>query len=204
MSINHKIINFLFNKKNLIYLKNKRYIFLILVLILGLAVFIKIFNYNELFINKKIEMTITKNKNNISDLYDERIITYQNKYQINKIDFEHGLVLKHSALGLLGFDKNFFMDFSTRMTVKKDGRYKFVVYSDDGFNLKINDGLIMEFTKDRSFSKSEKEVDLKIGTYNLTVSYFQGYGQLGLKAYYLDSEQMYFIGESSRYLSFKL
>jgi len=183
----------------------KNVILFIIVIVLAAAVLIKMFPLNFLFLSGNVEMTILKNKNSIINIDTTRDISFEQKLSIDKIDFEQGQELRHASLGKLGFTNDFFIEFKTKMIVKQDNNYKFIINSDDGFRLKINNDLISEFKGDRPFAPTEKDIFLKAGTYNLSLTYFQGFGQLGLKAYYqvADANTKFFIGQSSGFMSFK-
>lgn len=191
------------DKKIKIQIK-KNHFLLVTVIMLGILIVYKIIPLRVLFADKNIDMIISKSKTSLTNLDNMRNISAMEKYSIDKIDFDNGQELKHSVLGITGYTTDFFIDFSTVLYAVDDCTIVFTVYSDDGFRMSIDDVLIMEFTGDRPFSMSEKEFRLAKGIHTLKMSYYQGYGQLGLKAYYkkTDSGTRYFLGESSRDLKF--
>jgi len=91
------------------------------------------------------------------------------------------------------------------MTVSKKGLYHFLIASDDGFRLFIDGKPLCEFLGDRPLAKNECTVWLEKGDHVFFLSYFQGYGRLGVQAYYrpTSSNTYNFIGVSSPSLSFK-
>jgi len=155
--------------------------------------------------NKPIKMTILKQNGVIETLDTPKNIDFENNFYIKTINFPQGMELSHKNFGKLGFSGNFFINFNTKVYVKKDGYYVFEIISDDGFRLKLNNEIAGELTSNRPFSSSEVFVHLKKGTYNLELEYFQGYGPCGVVVYYRhsDGKKKYLLGKNSKYFSFK-
>jgi len=157
-----------------------------------------------LYLNKPIRVTIIKNKENIVDLNTPVNVDFENFIDINTINFPENRMLFHKNFGSFGFSSNFFLNFKTKMFVKKEGLYTFFVSSDDGFRMKIDDNVVGEYIYDRPFSTTEISVYLKKGLYNVEISYFQGYGPCGIVVHYkyFESKSKHLFGKNSSYISF--
>ena len=122
---------------------------------------------------------------------------------IDKLYFPKSNELRHPTYGYLGYRRDFVIYFDTDFKLKKPQRVKFTIYSDDGFCLKIDGKTIMQYIKDRPFSKSEAVVRLAAGRHHLHIKYFQGFGQLGIVGYYqLEDGKRHFIGKSAGGIEF--
>ncbi len=96
------------------------------------------------------------------------------------------------------------MILKAKMYLKKAQDIEFIVFSDDGFRLKIDGKKLIEFTKDRPYKGNKKSIKLQKGLHYITLKYFQGYGDLGLGAWYKDENgNKKPIGYDSRYVTFK-
>lgn len=149
-------------------------------------------------------MTITKNKTPITSLDMPTIRDYTVNATITTIDFPQGDHFKHSTLGGFGVRNDFFVEFTTMMRVGKEGKYIFKVSSDDGFRFLVGSTMIGEFVKDRAYQENIYKIALTRGDHQLILEYFQGYGPLGLRAYYQREGdlQWFFIGEDSGSIRF--
>jgi hypothetical protein len=155
--------------------------------------------------NGVLSVVISQNKNGISKLDIKREITTRKKISLNSVDFETGRMLEHHEIGKLGNTKNFFMDIKTEMTVKTTGKYILSIASDDGFRMKIDKKTVCEHPGNRPMKTTTCRVVFQKGTHLLQLSYFQGGGPMGLKAYYqkADSDKKIFIGKNSSDIIFK-
>lgn len=170
----------------------------------GLGIFLAIKTYPTK-ITPSIKAIIYQQKNNIQTLNSPKDITNSKIFYMDSINFPQGNTLKHPKIGELGYTTNFFIDFKAMITTLKSASYDFLIYSDDGFRLLIDNKPVCEFIKDRPFLKNKCTIHLKKGEHTLDISYFQGYGNLGIKAYYrISSSRKYkFIGENSKFIKFK-
>ncbi len=66
------------------------------------------------------------------------------------------------------------IDFHGTVTIEKQGTYVFVLTSDDGAKLFINDELLIDNDGVHDPRSQEAEMDLAPGTYRIRVPYFQG------------------------------
>jgi len=107
-----------------------------------------------------------------------------NTFLIDTVDFPGGNLLRHERLGEFQFSRDFFTRIDGEFEVLTAGDYKFIVSSDDGFRLTIDGNVISEFTNDRPMAETEAGIALSKGRHSFTIQHFQGYGQLGLQAWY--------------------
>ena len=179
---------------------NKNWVFLIIMLILTSFVLSKV-AFNTL--DKNIKMTISQNKKSIKTIDQKYDIKNKKSYFIDIIDFESKNSFVHSKLGNLGFSKDFFVDFEFTIELKKDEEIVFGIESDDGFALFINSKELFSFKKDRPMTLSKKSVSMKKGIHNIKIKYYQGYGQMGIRAFYKSDNKTVFIGQDSDNIKFK-
>ncbi|MDO3382902.1 PA14 domain-containing protein [Gilvimarinus algae] len=131
-------------------------------------------------VDEILEMTLSKNAENITAITQARNITETRTLMIDKVELNHNNRFGHSVLGPLGWSEHFFADIETRFRVAEKARYRFMVGSDDGFRLSIDGKLLCQHVKDRPFRKQSCYQTLEEGEYQLSLSYFQGYGNAGL------------------------
>ncbi|MFH0702108.1 MAG: hypothetical protein V2B14_01030 [bacterium] len=181
---------------------NKKYVFFIIAMFLCLFV---VFKSLEKRIDHNIKMSIIKQNNSISNI-DQKQDGYSKIFYIDKIDFQDTTELVHSKLGSFGLTENFFIQFESAFQVLESGWYKFIVYSDDGFRLFIDNKAISEFRDIRPFSGTEEKIFLNKGLHSLNLFFFQGEGNVGIKAFYMPIKQqeINFIGDSTKYINFKI
>jgi hypothetical protein len=103
---------------------------------------------------------------------------------IDTIDFPDGSTLEHAKLGPFFYTVDFFMHIQGEFEALAAGEYTFIVSSDDGFRLAIDGKMVSEFTNDRPMSETEGKFSLTKGIHSFAIKYYQGYGQLGLQAWY--------------------
>lgn len=121
---------------------------------------------------------------------------------IDTLYFPKGNSLYNPIYGNLGYTHDFVILFDMDMVVKKKSPITFIIYSDDGFRLVIDGKKIMEFTKDRPFSKSQTTLTLQPGKHHIHIKYFQGYGQLGIVGYYRVDHTTKLLGQDSFAITF--
>lgn len=158
------------------------------------------------FVQPNMKADIYKNKTDIRSIHQSRDTTHSKTVKLDKVDLERGRRLAHPVLGEFAFVDHFFMDIKARITVRVGGAYHFVIGSDDGFALYVDGELICEHTGDRPMSYDTCNVRLDEGEHTIKLSYFQGFGQSGLRATYAhkpDRADSYFVGEDSRYMEFR-
>lgn len=152
-----------------------------------------------------VNMTFIKQNGSLQSVTDQRNPDFQRKFPVSDINFPLDQELRHHDYGKFGFKNDFFMDLTTSMKVKKEGIYNFSVASDDGFQLYIDNELKGEFLSNRQFSTNTYRVMLSRGEHSYLLKYYQGFGQLGLVAFYssIDGGKPRLIGKNTGYISFK-
>ena len=81
--------------------------------------------------------------------------------------------------------------------------YAFLVISDDGFELRIDDKKVSGFESDRAPDSTRAARFLRKGGHTLKLKYFQGGGGMTLRASYTaPSGKAYLIGQSSDAIRF--
>lgn len=204
-------------------LQDKRYAFLALVSLTGIYVLLhsipwpgpakkkKKYPVRPLSANEKvIQMDVYQQQRELRRIDDPMETVSCSRYQIDRIAFRPGTELVHYRLGALGFSENFFVVCLGRFKVLVPGRYTFIVYSDDGFRLWIDDNKLMEFLTDRPLRPNQIDLELKKGVHTFRLKYFQGGANLGLRAYYRPSRQLqprspgqrFLIGQDSSFFKF--
>lgn len=152
-----------------------------------------------------VALTISKNKDNISNIHQKRNIEKSQTVYVEYIDLFHKNRFSHKKLGNIANNtSNFFVDIKKRFRVKESGDYRFIVGSDDGFWLKIDGKPLCEHQGGRPYAKNTCEVSLTLGSHLLEFSYYQGYGNAGLTIEYTKSNsKKHWFGENSKYIEFK-
>ncbi len=178
---------------------SKREFFVLFVAILWIVVLFKTITIPK---DTNIEMVLEKQKVAIKTINDAKNIEYSKNYYIDIIEFKNGKSLYHKDFGYFGVDRDFFITFKASLEVLKDDNYKFLIHSDDGFILNINSIMVATFEGNRPIAPTERVANLKKGVYDFELKYYQGYGNLGLEAYYFCENKRYFIGEDSDCIKF--
>ena len=152
--------------------------------------------------HKTIQTTIIQSRTPLRHLDDPIHPIRKEILWIDTLYFPKGNSLYNPIYGNLGYSHDFVILFDMDIMVQKDIPTTFIIYSDDGFRLAIDGKKIMEFTKDRPFSKSETTLTLKAGKHHIHIKYFQGYGQLGIVGYYKVAHTTKLLGQNSHDISF--
>ena len=179
----------------------KRHVFLALMLISSLVIFLSI---RPISIDPNVKGTLVKQNGSIATIDTVRNPSSTKVFYFDKIDFENSTTLIHKSMGPLGFSNDFFIDFEANMNVREVGTYTFSVASDDGFRLWIDDQQLSEWLGDRPVSATPASVHLTTGRHTFRMSYFQGYGNLGLKVTYSgQGGSTFLLGQSSDQIEFE-
>jgi hypothetical protein len=183
--------------------KIARNVLLAIAVLLGLFLAVKMMP--KIVFGKNVTMTLVKNRDAISSLTNARNVDFSLTARISRIDFPEGAELTHPDRGPMGYMNDFYLDLTTEMTVLKEGSYVFGVVSDDGFQLWIDEKPIGEFVTSRPFTTNLFSVYIKPGTYPYRLSYYQGFGRLGLLANYklLEDQRTYIVGQDSPAIRFR-
>ena len=154
-------------------------------------------------IPETITMDVYQNTEHITNLYQKRDNNESKRYTIPTIDFIGSNQLVHRELGSYRYHQNVFIEFNTTIVVHVSGMYTFHVVSDDGFSLLLNHKKVMDFASDRPAEMDSTKLFLEEGTVPFSLYYFQGGGDMAIRAYYEINGTRYLIGEESSYLGFK-
>jgi hypothetical protein len=151
-----------------------------------------------------LKLVISKNRTSIAHLHQPRVIETTKEVMVDVLNIAEHNRFKHPQLGEIGYGNDFFVDIEAPFTVKQTGRYRFIVASDDGFSLAINNRTICEFTGSRPLNKETCYIDLGEGTHKFKLAYYQGYGNAGLTVQYAKtgSNKTYWVGEDSPFINF--
>ncbi len=179
----------------------KKYIFLVFIIFLWGYVIYKT-GYLEHY-DSNISVKIIKQKGNIKDLNVPIKQLYFKKIDIDTVNFPVKRVLWHHIYGSLGSKSSFFMDINTNIILKKDSQMSFAIGSDDGFRLSIDSKEICSHIKNRAFAYTKCSKKVKKGKHKLRIFYYQGYGPMGLIAYYAINHGRHLVGEDSKYILFE-
>ncbi|MEA3352686.1 MAG: hypothetical protein U9Q33_02570 [Campylobacterota bacterium] len=150
-----------------------------------------------------IEFTVYQNKKTVKNIDQQRLVSSTNKFYVNTINFtENKTSLEHKELGNIGYNSNFFIDFKTKMILKESKQVVFYIYSDDGFNLLIDQKKILSYKTHRAIDLDKVELDLLKGEHSFKIEYYQGGGHLGIKGFYEIEGKKYIIGKDSEFVVF--
>lgn len=183
--------------------QKKEWVFLGIIILIGVFVLTKTIRLQSGEGN--IKVVITQQKDGISNIDTPRSISSKKTFHVTTINFPQTRVLKHKDLGETGYSSNFFIDASVVMEVKSEGDYEFMVSSDDGFRLKIDNKAMCEHPGDRPMAATSCRVHLSKRNHLFALSYWQGGGPLGLIVKYkkIGTSRQYYVGDDSKEIRFK-
>ncbi len=183
--------------------RKKEWIFLGIVIMVGVFILTKTIRFQGGEGN--IKVIVSQQKGSISHIDTPRNISSKKIFHVSTIDFPETSMLKHKDLGETGYSSNFFIDAFSVMEVKSEGAYLFMVGSDDGFRLKIDNKVMCEHPGNRPMGTNRCKVHLSKKDHTFELAYWQGGGPLGLSVKYgkLGASQLYYVGEDSDEIIFK-
>ena len=151
-----------------------------------------------------LKLVLYKNTSNITRLDQARTISEIKTIYIDRLELNQNNAFSHPKLGLLAWGENFFADITTEFTVKNAGNYRFVVGSDDGFALSLDNNKLCSFDRDRPFNRQTCYATLSEGKHTLQLTYFQGFGNAGLTWQYgpADNSKLKFWGQEQAGIRF--
>jgi len=151
-----------------------------------------------------LELTITKNRVPITNLRQRRDVELRQTVRVDVLDLANGDRFAHPQLGALGYGEHFFVDIESRVDVLRAGRYRFVLGSDDGFALYVDEVELCAHLSPRAFATQDCMAELSAGQRRVRIRYFQAAGHAGLSLRYaLDGDpQLFWFGERSPHLLF--
>ena len=115
---------------------NKKYIFLILTLIVSITVAYKR-SYEQL--EQKMVISIFQPKETITSLNNKRNLDNFPVYYIDQLRFPRNKEITHYKLGKLGFQKNIHVDIEMWVNVLVEGDYEFHFETDSGLGIQLDD-----------------------------------------------------------------
>lgn len=180
----------------------KEYLLLSIIGVIACFIVLKTISFSS---KGTIKTVLIKQNGAILTLDTSRVKQNEEQFWINRIDFPQNVVLKHPQYGNLGYKENFFLDLSASLKVLQEGVYILAITSDDGFRLMIDEKTVCEFPQNRAMAATTCRVQLTKGEHLFKMSYFQGYGPMGLKAEYQKEGNpgTYLMGEDSKFFQFK-
>lgn len=155
-------------------------------------------------IRQTVKTTIYQQKEQIKSINSPIDTKNSKTFFVDSADFLNPNSLKHPKLGEIGFKSNFFAKFESQINVKSSGEYIFSIYSDDGFELFIDDKSICQFAIDRPLAKTECPIFLDSKIYKIKILYFQGGGNMGFRGLYRgkNEKKETLIGVDSKNINF--
>jgi hypothetical protein len=78
-------------------------------------------------------------------------------------------------------DEHFFIRWTGKVKIPKDGKYKFFVESDDGSRLYINDKRVVHNPGLHGMFEQSGEIELKAGEHEIKLEMFENEGEAGCK-----------------------
>jgi hypothetical protein len=153
-----------------------------------------------------LRLTLERNASPITHLDQPRTIVGSREMFVDRLDLSRGGRLRHAGLGDIGDAENQFLGVRKRFRVLADGDYRFLVGSDDGFSLRIDNRPLCADPRPRALSVQTCGIRLSRGQHEFALDYFQGSGQSGLTVHYGRQDQAtnFWFGEDSSYFRFAL
>lgn len=155
-----------------------------------------------------LRLTLERNASPIGHLDQKRTIVESRELFVDRLDLSRGGRLRHAELGDIGDTgngENFFLGVRKRFSVRATGDYRFLVGSDDGFSLRIDNRPLCADPRPRALSVQTCGIRLAAGTHEFALDYFQGSGPSGLTVHYgrQDQSANFWFGENSAHFHFE-
>lgn len=151
-------------------------------------------------------LEITRNVVPIQHLDQPRSPLARKIVHVDVLDLARDGRFAHPRLGDIGYGEHFFVDLDLSFEVVAGGDYRFVVASDDGFELRIDDDQpLCGFATVRELVTQTCPVRLARGEHRLRLRYFQADGEAGLSVRYnrQGERRMHWLGQDSRHIRFR-
>jgi len=157
-----------------------------------------------LVLEQYIKLSLHENYDSIKNLDSPRNIKATETIYVSTLHFPESNELTHYDFGGFDYFEDFFMDAEVNFFIKKENNYEFIISSDDGFRLLIDNQLVCEFIENRPMQKTHCRFFITAGKHKLSLNYYQGYGRQGLTAKYklASASESIFIGKDSEYIDF--
>lgn len=151
-----------------------------------------------------VKLVISKNRTSIANIYQQRDIEFTREVMIDRLNLLEKSRFNHPKLGNIAtYSDDFFVDVNHTITVKQADNYRFLMGSDDGFSLRIDGKLICEHLGDRPYSVQVCMTHLSEGKHQVSMSYFQGFGNSGFTVQYArGDEKPHWFGDDSKSVKF--
>jgi len=155
-------------------------------------------------VDQVVKVIISKNGSSIGNIYQERNITSTKEVMVDNLNLLEKGRFGHAKLGnIADASEDFFVDVDHSITVTKADNYRFMLGSDDGFSLVIDNKLLCDHTIDRPFTVQPCLIYLSEGKHQVHISYFQGYGNSGFTVEYArGDEKQHWFGDDSDSVKF--
>ena len=164
-----------------VIIKERVFYFLVILIAITLA-----YKTISLPIQQTIIVEVMQQKYHLQNLFSVKDTQYSTQFSVNTLHFPLAKELYHDNTGFLDYKEDFFLSLHTRFKVKKTAYIRFIILSDDGFQLKINKQSICQFAQARAMQETICEpIKLQAGIHSLSLDYFQGFGELGLIGKYI-------------------
>lgn len=156
-------------------------------------------------VDPNLTVVVSKNRTVIQNLNQPRNIETSKEVSVDVLNLANENQFSHPQLGNVGYGANFFADVETQFVIRREGNYRFVVASDDGFSLDINGERLCQFMGQRALSAQTCTVHLEEGEHHFQLAYFQAGGPAGLTVRYgiQGERRLYWFGENSRLMRIK-
>ncbi|MGQ0799406.1 MAG: PA14 domain-containing protein [Pseudomarimonas sp.] len=172
-----------------------------LLLLVGIVVLLAVLPVR---VEPVLKLQFVKSRVPITQLHQRRSVEGRQTVWVDHLDLSRNGQLAHATLGVVGYSEHFFLDLDRRVDVVETGSYRFVVASDDGFALYVDDAELCSFTGERALATQTCTAALAAGERRFRLRYFQGSGPAGLTFQYgrQGEAALYWFGESSRHFRF--
>jgi hypothetical protein len=152
-----------------------------------------------------LRLKLERNASPIAHLDQPHHVVESREVVVDRLDLARGGRLRHAELGDIGYAEHFFLTVRKRFTVREGGDYRFLVDSDDGYSLRIDNRPLCADPRPRALSAQTCGIRLDRGEHEFALDYFQGAGQSGLSVQYgrQDQGRNVWFGEDSEYFRFE-
>lgn len=167
--------------------------------LLLLTITIIVYRITPVYVDGNLTAVISKNGTDIRSVNQARNIVKTHSVKLDILNLYHKGKFGHPKLGNIAkTSDDFFLDLDQAFVINKEGNYQFLVGSDDGFSLTIDNKKICEHPSDRPYSIQSCNIFLTKGKHRLQTTYFQGFGNSGFTLQYrTTNRKIYWFGENS-------
>ncbi len=186
------------NKQTLL---SKNSIFSALLALVTILILVRI---TPVTVDPVIKLVISKSRTSITNIHQPRDIEFSREVMIDRLNLMEKSRFSHPKLGNIAtYSDDFFVDVNHTITVKQADTYRFLMGSDDGFVLRIDGNVLCEHVSDRPYSVQVCMTHLSEGTHQVSISYFQGFGNSGFTVQYArGDEKPHWFGDDSKSIKF--